>query len=183
MKKYLALGMLLMFLAPAVCAQGPGLGIGAFAGGNIPVAQEDQATGSAFGLMARIKALNIMVLEPNIMFGKWGEPDPVDGIDLGIDGSKITSYGLDVTLGGLPGTVGFKPFGVVGAAVYSVKNDDTDYDESKLGFSFGLGVNFGLTPKFALDVRGKALIAPQEEGSKKAVLITGGLIYNFGPLR
>ena len=145
------------------------------------MAMEDQGTGSAFGFKARIKARDFLVVEPNITFGKWGSPDPINGIDLGIDGSKVSSYGLDLTIGGLPGAVGFKPFGFVGAGFYSIENDDTGYEESKLGISAGLGFAIGLSSNFDFDVRGKAIVAPQEKGSKKAVFVIGGLTYNFGP--
>jgi hypothetical protein len=146
---------------------------------NIPIVQDDQASGTVFGLLARVKAFSFIVLEPNVAFGKWGEPGEVDGYDLGIDGSKVTSFGIDATVGGVPGVPGFKPYGLIGIGIYSVKNDDTDYDESKLGFSAGLGFGIGITPMVDLDLRGKFIIAPQEEGSKKAVYATAGLTYNF----
>jgi hypothetical protein len=165
----------------AINAQGIKFGAGAFGGVNIPVVQDDQKQGTVFGLMARFGVLSIFTVEPNISFGKWGEPDPVDGFDLGIDGSKITSYGIDVMLGGLPGTVGVKPYFLGGFGYYSVKNDDTDYDEGNLGFSLGLGLGIGIIPKIDIDFRAKALIIPQEEGSKKAITIAGGILYNFGP--
>jgi hypothetical protein len=168
-----------VLLTPAAQAQGVNLGIGPFGGFNIPIAQEDQGTGNAYGLRARIKLFSFLVAEPNVTFAKWGEPDPIRGIDLGIDGSEVTSYGIDATLGGLPGKPGFKPFFVVGAGIYDIKNDDTDYDESKMGFSAGLGFIFGASPKFDIDVRGSVIVAPQEEGSKKAAIITGGLTYYF----
>ena len=180
MKKSLLLLTMVLFLMPPAFAVGPKIGLGLFGGGNIPVAMEDQKTGSAFGFKARIKAMNFLVVEPNLTFGKWGAPDPVNGIDLGIDGSKVSSYGVDVAIGGLPGGVGFKPFGFVGAEFYKIKNDDTGYDESKLGMSGGLGFAIGLLPTFDFDLRAKLMVAPQEEGSKKAVLILGGITYNFG---
>jgi len=178
-KKFVILSVLVLFLAPMAYAQGIRIGVGPFGGANVPIVQEDQKTGSAYGLKARVKLMSFIVAEPHVTLAKWNTPDPIRGIDLGIEGSKINSYGIDATLGGLPGTTGLKPFGLIGAAIYSVKNDDTDYDESKMGFSVGLGLAYGLTPKFDLDIRGKAVVAPQEEGSKKAVFILGGLTYYF----
>ena len=178
-KKFVILLVLVLFLAPVAEAQGIRIGIGPFGGANIPIAQEDQKTGNAYGVKARIGLLSFIVAEPHVTLAKWNAPDPVRGIDLGIEGSKINSYGIDAVIGGLPGLPGLKPFGFVGAAIYTVKNDDTAYDESKMGFSAGLGFAIGLTPKFDLDVRGKAVVAPQEEGSKKAVFVLGGLTYYF----
>jgi len=179
MKRIVLIIGLVLLMSPLVDAQGLKFGLGAFAGGNIPVAQDDQKTGTAYGVLGRIRIFSFVIAEPNVTLGKWGKPDPIRGVDLGIDGSKINSYGIDALLGAAPGTVGFKPYGIVGAGIYSVKNDDTGYDESKLGYSVGLGFSLGLIPALSVDLRGKAIIAPQEKGSKKAVLITGGLTYYF----
>jgi len=175
----IAIGLIFIFAAGAQ-SQGIKVGAGAFGGINIPIVQDDQASGTAFGLRGRIAMKPIFVLEPNVILGKWGEPGEVDGLDLGIDGSKITYFGLDVTIGGAPATPGFKPFVFAGAGFYSIKNDDTGYDESKLGFDGGLGFLFGVTPEIDIDVRGTLMIAPQKEGAKKAALVTGGLTYYFG---
>ena len=61
-----------------------------------------------------------------------------------------------------------------------IENEDTGYEENKLGYNAGVGFNIGVGPMFELDVRGTALIAPQEGGSKKAVLVTAGINYYFG---
>jgi len=179
MKKLCLTIFLLVLLTPIINAQGTKIGVGAFGGLNMPIVQDDQGNGSIFGFKARVKVMSFLIAEPYVMFGKWGSPDPVEGIDLGIDGSKLTSFGVDAQVGSMPGASKFRPYGLVGAGIYKIKNDDTGYDESKLGFSFGLGAGIGLTPMLDLDFGGKLIIAPQEEGSKKALLITGGLIYYF----
>ena len=182
MKKVILFLILLALLAPHLHAEGMKLGVGAFGGFNIPVVQDDQKTGSVFGLRARLRVLPILTAEPNVTFGKWGSPDEIEGIKWEIDGSKINSYGIDAIIGNLHGVQGFKPFGFVGAGIYNVKNDDTDYDESKLGFSGGLGFAVGLSPTLDIDVAGRLVVAPQEDGSKKAFFITTGLnfYFNFG---
>jgi hypothetical protein len=181
MKRILLILAMVLLLTPLANAQGAKFGVGAFGGINIPIAMSDQASGSAFGFKARVKLLPILTVEPNLTLGKWGGPGVVDGVDLEIDGSKITSYGVDATIGHSLGSKGFKPLAALGASIYSIKNDDTGYDESKLGYSLSLGFGFGFSPLIDVDVRGKLVIAPQEDGSKKAVMITGGLNYYFGP--
>jgi hypothetical protein len=171
--------VLLMILTSISFGQDAKFGVGGFAGLNMPAVMDDQANGTVFGFKARINIIPLITAEPNITFGKWGEPDPIDGFDLGIDGSKINSYGVDATIGNKPGVIGFKPYGVLGAAIYSIKNDDTGFDESKLGWSAGLGFGFGFSPQFDLDIRGKANIALQENGSKKAIYVTAGINYYF----
>jgi len=147
---------------------------------NIPILQDDQASGTAFGVMVRIKFLSFMSAEPNAVFGKWGEPGDVDGFQLGISGSKVNSFGVDGIIGSMPGTVGLKPYAVIGVGSYKIKNDDTGYDESNIGFSGGLGFGIGVSPKFDVDLRGKFLVIPQDQGSKKALTLTGGLLYYLG---
>ncbi len=180
MRKSVLTAILLFAVAQVAVGQVPRFGVGAFAGVSIPVVQSDQAKGSDFGFRVRLKALSFLVVEPNLEFVKWGKPGVVKGVDLGIDGSKVTSFGLDVTLGGLPGAVGFKPFALAGAASYKVKNDQTGFDESHLGYSVGVGFIIGLMAKIDLDVRSKLVIIPVTGGgSKKAANIAAGLDYNF----
>ncbi len=176
MRRLLVIFGLMLFSVALVNAQTPKIGIGAFGGMNMPILQDDQGNGTVFGIKAKVKIIPIILLEPNITFGKWGEPDPVDGVDLP-SGSKISSFGIDAILGGSPGAAGIKPFFLAGAGIYTVKNDDTGYDESKLGYSAGLGIGIGVGPKMDIDISGKAIFAPQEGGAKKAVFITGGLTY------
>lgn len=185
MRKLLVVsGLVLLLAVPSALAQdGPKLAVGAWGGLSIPVVQDDQESGMVFGFMGRFRALPFLVVEPGVSFTKWGAPDQIEGIDFGIDGSKLTSIGVSATLGGIPGEMGVKPFLVAGIASYKVKNDDTGYDESNLGWSAGGGVAIGLTPSFALDFRGLAIVAPQENGSKKALAVTGGLNFSFGAVQ
>jgi hypothetical protein len=179
-KKGILTATLLFLLASTTSAQTPRFGVGAFVGVSVPIVQKDQGSGSDFGFRARVKALPFLVVEPNLEFVKWGKPGSVDGVDLGIDGSKVTSFGIDATLGGMMGISGVKPFFVVGAASYKVKNSQTGFDESHLGYSAGLGIGIGLVPTFDVDVRAKLVVIPTTGGgSKKAANIAGGLNYNF----
>lgn len=185
MKQFIVVSALVLLIAapPALAQEGPKLGVGAWAGMSIPVIQDDQESGMVFGFMGRFKVLPFLVVEPGMSFTKWGAPDAIEGIDFGIDGSKLTSIGVNATLGGAPGVPGVKPFFVAGVASYKVKNDDTGYDNSKLGWNAGMGLGFGLSPSFDLDFRGLLIVAPQENGSKKAISITGGLNFNFGAMQ
>ena len=99
--------VLCLFILGALMAnaQAPKFGVGAFGGMNMPILQDDQGNGTVFGLKAKVKIIPIILLEPNISFGKWGDPDPVDGVVL-VSGSKITSYGVDAVLGDSPGAAG-----------------------------------------------------------------------------
>ena len=180
MKKLIAAGALVLLIVSATQAETPKLAVGAFAGVNIPVLQQDQGMGTAYGAKASVRLMPMLALEPHFTLAKWGDPGDVDGVDLGITGSKVTSFGLDAVIGKPPAKgLGFVLIG--GVASYKVENEDTGYESSKIGFAGGLGLVLKLMPMLDLEVRGKALIAPQEEGgSKKAGLVTGGLTYHFG---
>lgn len=182
MFKQLIAALLVIGLVGAAQATTPTpikLGIGAFGGVTIPIVQDDQSEGTVFGVRARFK-LSFIVLEPNATFSKFGDPGTIDGVDLGVEGSKLNSFGVDATLGGAPGLPGVKPFFIVGIGSYKMENEKTKFDESNIGYSGGLGIGIGLASKFDLDVRGVAIVIPQGDGgSKKSAAITGGLTFNF----
>lgn len=162
-----------------------GIGIGAYGGLNIPVLQDDQGSGTVFGLKARLKALSFISLEPNLNFAKYGEPDIEDLPNAGIDGAKITSYGIDAVLGsGTPGP-GFKPYFVGGLGFYKYSQPDQYADlledETRFGYDLGIGVEIGFTPQIALDVNGKArIITLDGGGADKALTAVAGINYYFG---
>lgn len=159
---------------------GPKLGVGVFGGLTLPIVQDDQKSGTVFGFYGRLKLIPILVFEPNISFAKYGDPDPISGVNLGIVGSKVTSFGVDAVLGAGPGAPGMTPFFFGGIGSYSIKNDDTDFDESAIGFSGGLGLGFNLG-MLDLNVRGRAIVIPLEDGgSKKSATATVGLSYVLG---
>ena len=161
------------------------LGVGAKAGLNIPIVQDDQKSGSIIGFSVRYQLTPLIVVEPNIMFGSYGAPDAIDGVDLDIDGSSLTSYGVDATLGNAVGKLGFKPYAVLGLGFYKQSNDQVDdiFDSpgTKFGWSGGFGFGLGISPKFDLDIRGKMIVFGSEGGgSKKSAAITGGLNFYLG---
>jgi len=180
-KKVLIACCLAALLAGAVSAQGIKIGIGFAAGMDVPIGQEDQKSGSIFGFKARLKLLPAIAVEPNLTFTKYGEPSPAGIPDYDLPGSKITAYGIDVTLGSKIGGPGVKPYGILGAGHYTVKRDEADQKLSKLGWSAGLGVELGITAVVGLDVRGKLVVIPFEGGdSKKSAAVTGGITYYLG---
>ena len=175
------LALLLTFVFVPMLSAGP-IGIGGFGGANIPIVQEDQSTGAAFGLHGKIKLIPALVAEGNLTFSKYGETTKeISSINNTIEGSKVNSYGIDLLLGGGTGGVpGFRPYGVFGAAFY---NTSRDFDESttRLGWSAGFGFEINPAPKIGLDFRGKVIVIGTEGGgSKKSALVTAGFFYYLG---
>ncbi len=180
MKKLLLAAVGLLLLTQPVMAAGISAGAGAFGGLAIPVVQDDQSQGTVFGFKGRVKAMSIFTLEPNVMFTKYGDPD-IDGVIGDPEGSKLTSFGLDVLLGSSLGSPGVSPFFFAGIASYKTKNDQLQVDESDVGISGGLGLEIGLGPKLGLEARGRFVIVGTEGGgSKKAAILTAGVNYHFG---
>ena len=121
-----------------------------------------------------------MTVEPNLRFTSYGKPS-LAGVTSDLDGSKLTYYGIDGTLGAPFSAPGINVFLVGGLGIYKLKRDQTSQDESKAGFNGGLGVSIGLGPQVALDGRGMVAVIPTDGGgSKKSVVLIGGLNYNFG---
>lgn len=152
---------------------------GIVGGLNIPIKQEDQGTGTVFGLKLRLYLAGVISIEPNLNFGKWGKPGLIDQHDLGIDGSKILSFGVDALFQGLYNTHRVKPYFCGGIGYYSINNDDTGYKNSNLGFALGLGADINVMPWLNIDFRTKMILVPLEGGSNKSLLITIGILYNL----
>ena len=176
--------MAILILPTALAAQGVSFGIGISGGLNLPIAQQDQGSGTAFGVRGIIKALPMVTLEPNVFFGKYGEPTIEDINSNGFDGSKITSYGIDARLGAPMGMPGFSPYALAGLGFYKAERDLTaafEDDGADFGWSVGLGVGLNLQSNIGVDLRGRFNLIPVDGGSsKKSLFVVGGLNYYFG---
>jgi long-subunit fatty acid transport protein len=155
-----------------------GFGVGGFGGISIPIIQEDQSSGTTFGIKGKFKMIPGVALEPNISFGKYGDAEFAFGTR---PGSKVTSYGVDCILGGGFGEKpGVRMYGIIGAAAYATSRDYDD-DATKLGWSTGLGFEINLSTRVGLDLRGQVhVISSEGGGSKKSATITGGLNFYLG---
>lgn len=179
MRKIAMVAVLAFVLAAPATAQLPKLGVGAFGGLSLPIAQADQKQGTEFGLRARLSLMSFLSGEAQLAFTKWGKPDPVSGFPLGISGSKVTAFGVNALVGAGTG-VGIKSYLVAGLGSYKIKNDYTHYEVTRMGYSGGLGLGIGVIPKFGIDIRGELVVIPLEGGgSKKAVTATVGLMMSL----
>lgn len=187
MKKLVIL-LCLLFLVSYGIAQtpevAPNFGVGVNAGLIYPIVQDDQGSGTAFGLKVIYSLGGILTVEPNLTFMKYGDPSTSDadllGLYDGFEGSKLTSYGVDGILGGGGGT-GIHPYFLFGVGLYNTKRDMSFQDESDIGYSGGLGLELGMNPAMSLDARGKLIVIPADGGgSKKSASATVGINYYFG---
>lgn len=181
-KSVIAVGLVLL-LAGLASAQAPKFGVGASGGINIPIVQDDQKSGSIFEFRGKLQPLPFLGVEPKLSFSSYGSPDTFEDVVWDIDGSKLVMYGVDGVLGSGPG-LGPRPFFIFGLGMYSISNDDTEAfieSQTKFGWSAGVGLGIGVSPKFDIDVRGKLHVITYEgSSSKKSLAVTGGLNYYFG---
>ncbi len=167
--------------------------VGAFGGMNIPLAQEDTESGSAFGAKARIPLTGFIAVEPNFVSVKNGEAEyAVEGNwnqTMTHEGGKYNSFGIDLVLGNVLGYKGFGMYGILGLSSMKFEKKGIP-DLTKGSYWFGLGFEYSFTDQISLDLRGKAFIFPYEDetpnkpndlkSSRKNGLITVGLNYYFG---
>lgn len=185
MKKTLILFSLL-FLASTVTAQTSSstFGVGVNAGLLYPIIQDDQGSGTTFGLKVMYSLGGLIIVEPNLTFMKYGDPTSnisgVTGLYDGFEGSKVTSYGVDGILGG-GGGAGIHPYFIFGVGLFNTNRDMTQQDVTDVGYSGGLGLEIGMGPSLSLDARGKLYVIPIDSGgSKKSASATAGINFYFG---
>ncbi len=177
MKAFTAL-VILVLLLPAVPALADPVGFGLSGGALVPVSQDDQSAGSIFTLKIRTTLGGPLVAEPNIRFGSFGNAD-ITGIG-SRDGASLSSYGIDITLGDAPARIGFKPYLLLGGAVYNTKRDG-DVTTNKSGWSFGGGAALGVRKDLDIEFRGRLNIVSSEgSASKKSFEATVGVSYYVG---
>ncbi|MGB5105231.1 MAG: outer membrane beta-barrel protein [Candidatus Zixiibacteriota bacterium] len=166
--------------------------VGGFGGLNIPIAQEDTESGTAFGAKARIPLLGSIGIEPNIMWAENGDAQfDIEGgwnTSMEHEGGKYTSFGVDLVFGSIQGYKGFGAYGILGYSSSKFEKKGIP-DLTEGTYWLGLGFEYGFTDQISLDVRGKAFIFPykdetnpnnDDKGSRKNGLITVGLNYYFG---
>jgi hypothetical protein len=180
LKRTLFVICLFFVVATAAQAQRINFGFGFSAGVDMPVQQPEQRTGSMFGFRLRIKTLPSVGLEPCIYFSRFGVPKSAELSTGTNEGLRVTAYGLDITLGAKVGGTGFKPYGLVGAGYYNTKQNQELPGRKDFGASAGVGLEIGITPVVALDVRSKLVAVAVDGHYRKSTSVVGGFNYYFG---
>jgi hypothetical protein len=186
MKRIICLTLMLSLLvgASSACAGGK-FSLGAFAGLNMPLAQEDMGNGTLYGAKARIVLLPFLGVEPNLVFSKYGDKDvkDEDGNLLGTrKGGDVTSFGLDAVVGNFSGFSSARFYGLVGVNSNTSKREALP-DQTRLGLALGAGIEFLPTDVFGIEVRARLhSISLEGGGGRNNLEITGGLNYYFGPM-
>lgn len=167
---------------------------GAFAGLNIPVAQEDAESGSAYGVKLRLPLTGFVAVEPNYTYLKNGDGEIVvdqngwDNVTMTNEGGTFNSFGIDLLIGSVLGYKGFGAYGIVGLSSAKFEREGVP-DLTKGSYWLGLGFEYAFNDQISFELRGKAIIFPYDDesnpfrddkGSRKNGLLTVGVNYYFG---
>jgi len=182
MKKTICLSVVVLFLiGMSSVASASKFSIGAFAGLNLPLAQDDAKGGALFGVKGRILLLPYLGVEPNFCFAKFGGKDvEVREKSYAQEGGDITSFGADLLVGSLSAMGKMKIYGLVGINSNTYKREGIS-DESGLGLALGTGFEFFATEILSLEIRAKYHPIKLGEGGRAHLEFSGGLNYYFGP--
>jgi hypothetical protein len=160
-----------------------GVGITAYGGLNIPIAQDDGESGTVFGARVPFQMTSALRLEPWFGAAKNGEYTVTGSISgpQTFDGGEITTFGLNALLGSPLTAPGFSIafVGGIGSHQYEAGGIESD---SRIGFNVGvdMGIGLGAMP-LSLSGRAEAVVIPLDGGgSRKNAFITAGLTYKFG---
>jgi hypothetical protein len=171
--------ILLLFLANIGWAKVK-LSLGGFGGVNFPIVQEDSEIAGIAGFKGRATFLPFLAVEPNFTYIRQGGITmDVSDVDMEREGGNLYSYGADLVLGSLDSVEEFYwyfIFGLYGNAMRRVGREDLD----KFGLNLGFGLEILPTDVLGIDFRTKAQIITIDGGSRKNILVTGGLNYYFG---
>jgi hypothetical protein len=154
------------------------IGIGAYGGLNLPIAQEDAGTGSLLGTKLRIVVHPLLAVEPALTFFQQGDSEvDIAGQTEVLDGGQSTALGLNLVFGSVGPRDGVGFYGMLGIASHAMKQDGTK-DESRLALNFGPGLEVGIGPGLALALEGRLhMISLDGGGARKNLGVAGGIIY------
>jgi hypothetical protein len=153
---------------------------GGFGGVNFPIVQEDSEIAGIAGCKIRATFQPFLAVEPNFTYIRQGGITlDVDGVDMDRDGGDLYSIGADMVLGSFDSVEEFYWYFIFGLYSNGMRREGRE-DLNKFGFNLGFGLEILPTDVLGVDFRTKLQIITIEGGSRKNILVTGGLNYYFG---
>lgn len=154
--------------------------LGGFGGVNFPLVQEDSEIAGIAGGKIRATFLPFLAVEPNFTYIRQGGLTlDVEGVDMDRDGGNLYSIGADMVLGSFDSVEEFYWYFIFGLYSNGLRRDGRQ-DLNKFGFNLGFGLEILPTEVMGIDFRTKAQIITIDGGSRKNIMVTGGLNYYFG---
>jgi len=176
MKKPILIGALALMLAPGL-AHAVSIGGAVFGGSSIPIAQDDNGSGSMFGVRVPVNFVPLITVEPYWAQTNGGSSSySAGGVSYTRDGIDNTSLGANVLFEFGTGVRMF-PFAGIGTN----KLSRAGLNQSETGYDFGLGFGFNLPlAGLGVDARGALNVVTDpasSDASRKWGEITVGVSY------
>lgn len=176
MKKRVLIGMLALMLAPGL-ARAVTIGGAVFGGTSIPIVQDDNGSGSQFGVRVPVNFVPLITVEPYFAQTNGGSTSyTAAGASYSRDGIDMKSFGANVLF---EFGTGFRMFPFAGIGSNHLTRSGLDQTET--GYDFGLGFGFNLPlAGLGADVRGAVNVVTDpasSDASRKWGEITVGVSY------
>jgi len=170
----------LVVLLSAGSAGAVSVGGAVFGGASIPIVQDDNGTGTQFGIRVPVHLIPLLSVEPYFAHSNLGdETRDFGGFEYTRSGFDIDSFGINVALGSAGLLPGVYPY--VGIGTHEMVRTATE-DRREVGYNFGLGFGFDVPPGINLNLRGELNLIATGDTSRKFANITLGVGYKFLPL-
>src|SRR5512140_312257 len=157
-------------------ASSASIAIGAYGGGSLPIAQDDNGPGSIWGGRIDVQAIPLLTFEP---YYERSQGDAVtqtiNGVSYERAGIDIKSWGVNALLT-LGGPLSVYPYAGVGRNELTRDGTPT---RTLNGVRGGLGLGFGVGPGFRIDVRGEVNAIRENGFGRTNANATVGLSYRL----
>jgi len=180
--KRVASGLLLSLalFCTAGVAHAVSVGGAVFGGVSVPIVQDDNGTGSQFGVRVPVHLIPLIAVEPYFAHSGLGDATQTfGGFEYTRSGFDVDAFGVNVALGSFGLVPGFYPY--VGIGSHDLSRTGSD-DASEVGYNFGLGFGFALPPGLSLNLRGELNMVATGDTSRKFLNFNLGVGYKFIPL-
>ena len=170
---------LVLLGAGAVTAHAVAIGGGVFGGASVPIVQDDNGTGSQFGVRVPVSVLHFLTVEPYFARSGLGQVEKeFGGRNYTRDGQDVTAFGINAMLGAAGLLTGFPLYPYAGIASHKLTRAGND-DRTEVGYNFGLGLGFGVPMGLSVHVRGELNLIVTGDTSRKFANATLGVHYKL----
>jgi len=180
MRRSLVLTLLALAVGVSAARAQTDIGIGAFGGMSIPIANDLSTQGTMFGVRVPVRLAPWMVIEAFYANSALGDAEEDFGgpTTFTRDGGEVSAFGATalIPFGGSEFGSGLRFFPFVGLGSYSLTRDGAD-DIDDMGVNMGLGLGFFVMPKLALDLRGEFAAIITDDTSQKFGNVTLGATW------
>lgn len=176
----------LLLLLALACAStsaaraGTLVGLGVFGGGNFPVSQEDQDSGSEWGVRLPVHVRSLLTLEPYFRVAQLGHAaSQFRGLEYAREGFAVVGYGASVAFGSLGMRRDLPVYPFVGIGSYRLSRAGAE-PLTDTGYNFGLAAGIPVAKGFSLNVRAAYTVVP--DAARNFVDVNLGTTFQFFPL-